>query len=232
MTDWNELRAQYLVPDGLTFMNNGSYGPTPRPVFDAMVGYLRTLEENPSTCGELFNRLATVVKPKLAAFVGARPEYLAVVTNLTMGMNVISRGMRGLAHGDEVLVSELEYGAVVNAWDFAAKQRGFVVRRFPVPTLPDGPADIVRAVDTAIGPRTRVVVTSNVTTGTGLLLPAREIAALCRSRGVLSVIDGAHTARFAHGTLELSSTRGCFVQVTKSVDENASRNICSAYGAE
>ncbi len=192
MTDWNDIRARYLVPDGLTFLQNGSYGPAPRPVFDAMVGYLLMLEENPSRFGELFNRLATVVKPKLAAFVGARPEYTAVVTNLTMGMNVISRGMRGLAPGDEVLVSDLEYGAVVNAWEFAAKQKGFAVRRFPVPTLPEGPEDIVRALDAAIGPHTRVVVTSHVTTGTGLVLPVAGIAALCRSRGVLSVIDGAH----------------------------------------
>ncbi len=192
MTDWNDIRAQYLVPDGLVFLNNGSYGPTPRPVFDAMVGYLRRLEENPSTFGDLFNRLAEVVKPKLAAFVGARPGLTAVVTNLTMGMNVISRGLRGLAPGDEVLVSDLEYGAVANAWDFTAKQKGWAVRRFPVPTLPGSPDDIVRAIDAAIGPRTRVVVTSHITTGTGLVLPVGQISALCRSRGVLSVIDGAH----------------------------------------
>lgn len=192
MNDWNDIRARYLVPEGLVFLNNGSYGPAPRPVFDAMVGYLLQLEENPATFGELFTRLAEVVKPKLAAFVGSRPEFTAVVTNLTMGMNVISRGLRGVGPGDEVLVSDLEYGAVVNCWDFAAMQRGFAVRRFPVPTLPRDPDEIVQAVDAALGPRTRAVVASHVTTGTGLVLPVRGIAALCRSRGVLSVIDGAH----------------------------------------
>lgn len=192
MTDWNDVRARYLVPEGLAFLNNGSYGPTPRPVFEATVEYLRRLEENPSTFGWFCDRLARVVKPKLAAFVGSRPEFTAVVTNLTMGMNVISRGLRGLAPGDEILVTDLEYEAVVNAWEFAAVQKRLVVRRVAVPTLPESPADIVRAVDAALGPKTRVLVASHITTGTGLVLPVKELAALCRSRGVLSVIDGAH----------------------------------------
>src|SRR5512137_2348672 len=153
MIDWHEVRAAYLIPEGLTFLNNGSYGPTPRPVFDALVGYLRKLEENPSTFGELCDRLSSVVKPKLAAFVGSLPAFTAVVTNLTMGMNVISRGLRGLAPGDEVLLTDLEYGAVVNAWEFAARQKRLVVRRVTVPTLPESPAEIVRAVEAGIGPR-------------------------------------------------------------------------------
>lgn len=192
MSDWNTIRARYLVPEGLAFLNNGSYGPTPRPVFEAMVEYLRRLEENPSTFGGFCDRLARVVKPKLAAFVGSRPEFTAVVTNLTMGMNVISRGLRGLAPGDEVLITDLEYEAVVNAWEFAAVQKRLVVRRVAVPTLPESPAEIVRAVEAALGPKTRVLVASHITTGTGLVLPVKELAALCRSRGVLSAIDGAH----------------------------------------
>jgi selenocysteine lyase/cysteine desulfurase len=77
-----------MVPDGLAYMNNGSYGPAPRVVFEALVRCLKQLEENPATFGDQYNRLVKVVKPKLAAFVGSDPAYTAFVTNLTFGMNM------------------------------------------------------------------------------------------------------------------------------------------------
>ena len=192
MNNWNKIRRLYMVPRDVVYLNNGSFGPAPRPVFDALVRYMTQLEENPAVFNEQFDRMRTVVKPKLAAFIGADPAYLAVVVNLTFGMNVLARGIRGLKPGDEVLTTDQEYGAVNNIWDYSARQQGLVVRRVKIPVPPESPAQIVKLLEAGITARTRAIYVSHVTTTTGLVLPVKEISALARSRGILSFIDGAH----------------------------------------
>ncbi len=192
LPDWSTMRSRFMVPDDVLYLNNGSFGPAPRVVFEALLRYLKQLEENPAVYGEQYDRLLKVVKPKLAAFVGCDAERMAIVTNLTFGMNVLSRGIRGLSAGDEVLTTNQEYGAVNNIWDFAAKHQGLVIRHVHIPVPPESPEQIVRIIEEGITPRTRIIYASHVTTTTGLVLPVKEISALARSRGILSFIDGAH----------------------------------------
>ncbi len=192
MQRWNAVRSQFMVPEGITFLNNGSYGPNPRPVFEALCRYLRELAENPSNYGTMAEHVHQVVKPKLASFVGARPELTAIVTNLTLGMNVIARGIRGLAAGDEVLATDQEYGAVDHTWDFAAQKLGLIVRRVAIPTPPGSAEEIVKCIEAGITPRTRLIYCSHVTATTGLVLPVKRIARIARERGILCAIDGAH----------------------------------------
>jgi isopenicillin-N epimerase len=190
--NWDGVKAQYMVPDDLVYMNNGSFGPAPRVVWDALLRYLKQLEENPATFNDQYNRLVKVVKPKLAAFVGSDPACTANVTNLTFGMNVLSRSIRGLSPGDEILTTDQEYGAVNNIWDFAAQKQGLVVKRVAIPVPPESPEQIVGIIERGITPRTRVIYASHITTTTGLVLPVKQISALARSHGILSFIDGAH----------------------------------------
>jgi isopenicillin-N epimerase len=133
-----------------------------------------------------------VVKPKLASFVGGNPDYMGFVPNLTFGMNVFSRGIRGLSPGDEVLTTDQEYGAVLNMWNYAAKMQGLVIKQVAIPVPPRNPEEIVKVIEEGITTRTRVILASHITTTTGLVLPVKEISALAHSRGILSVIDGAH----------------------------------------
>ena len=192
MTDWKAIRRLYMVPRDIVYLNNGSFGPAPRPVFDALVRYMKQLEENPAVFNDQFERMRTVVKPKLAAFVGCNPDYMAIVTNLTFGMNVLAHGIRGLAPGDEVLTTDQEYGAVNNIWDYSARNKGLVIRKVKIPVPPESPGQIVTILEKAVTPRTRALYVSHVTTGTGLVLPVKQISAMARSRGILSFIDGAH----------------------------------------
>ena len=193
MTDWKSIRRSYMVPRDIVYLNNGSFGPSPRPVFDALVRYMKELEENPAVFNDQFNRVLTVVKPKLAAFVGcSRPECMAFVTNLTFGMNVLAQGIRGLAPGDEVLTTSLEYGAVNNTWDYSARAKGLVIRKVKIPSPPESPEQIVSLLEQGITARTRVIYVSHVTTDPGLVLPVKAICAMARTRGILSFIDGAH----------------------------------------
>jgi isopenicillin-N epimerase len=192
MPDWKAIRRSFMVPRDIVYLNNGSFGPAPRVVFDALVRAMKQLEENPAVFEEQFARTKTVVKPKLAAFVGCRPEYMAIVMNLTFGMNVLAQGIRGLAPGDEVLTTDQEYGAVNNIWDYSARSRGVVIRRVKIPVPPESPGQIVALLEQAVTPRTRVISVSHITTTTGLVLPVKQISAMARSRGILTFIDGAH----------------------------------------
>ncbi len=186
------MKSRYMLPPDLVYMNNGSFGPAPRVVYDALLVYLKQLEENPAVFNDQYNRAVKVVKPKLASFVGGNPDYMGFVPNLTYGMNVFSRGIRGLSRGDEVLTTDQEYGAVRNMWDYAAKMQGFVIKDVAIPVPPKNPEEIVKVIEQGITPRTRVILASHITTTTGLVLPVKDISALAHSRGILSVIDGAH----------------------------------------
>jgi isopenicillin-N epimerase len=190
--DWSRVRASYLLPPEVIYLNNGSVGPCPRPVFEALSAYMLQLEENPSVYGEQFDRMVRVVKPKLAAFVGSQPDCTALVMNLTFGMNVFSRGIRGCAPGDEILCTDQEYGAVNHAWEYSAARQGLSLTRVVIPTMPESPRQIVESIERGITRRTRVIYCSHITSSTGLVLPVKEICAMASAAGILTAIDGAH----------------------------------------
>jgi isopenicillin-N epimerase len=181
-----------MLPPGVIYMNNGSVGPCPRPVFEALLVSLRQLEENPSVYGAQFTRMVAQVKPKLAAFVGSDPACTALVMNLTFGMNIISRGIRGLTPGDEILTTDQEYGAVNHAWEYSAARQGLSIKRVAIPTLPESPQEIVLALERGITRRTRLMYFSHITSSTGLVLPVKQICAMAAAAGILTAVDGAH----------------------------------------
>ena len=89
-------------------------------------------------------------------------------------------------------MSDHEYGAMVWCWERVGQRQGLAVRTFPLPTMASDPGEIVEAAVKAITPRTRLLFFSHVLSPTGLVLPAKELCAEARSRGVMTVVDGAH----------------------------------------
>ncbi|MHB1244101.1 MAG: aminotransferase class V-fold PLP-dependent enzyme [Gaiellaceae bacterium] len=167
----------FLLDPGVTFLNHGSHGACPAPVFARWQALQRELERNPvEFLSRRFDALLEEARAELAAFVAARTEDLVFVPNATAGLNAVIRSL-DLEPGDEVLTTRHEYGAVTRTWEFAGATL--------VHAEPDELAD-------AIGPRTRAVSVSHITSPTALVLPVEEICAAARAAGVLSVVDGAH----------------------------------------
>jgi len=167
----------FLLDPGVTFLNHGSYGACPRPVFARYQELQRELERNPvEFLARRFDELTAGSRAALAAFVGARPDDLVFVPNATAGLNAAIRSLR-LEPGDEVLTTRHEYGAVTRTWEFMGAKLVFAE--------PDELAD-------AIGPRTRAVSVSHITSPTALVLPVAEICSAARAAGVLAIVDGAH----------------------------------------
>jgi selenocysteine lyase/cysteine desulfurase len=185
------VRDEFLVTDQLAYMNNGTLGPTPKPVYYTVVERYRELAADPGTRNPLQQEAAEEVRRKAAAFVGAEVEEIALLRNTTEAMGFITNGL-DLAAGDEVLLTFHEHPGGREPWRLKAKRHGVVLRQlqFPIPT-PD-PATIVNLFADAITPRTRVISVSHFTYQTGCGVPVKELARLARSKAILSVVDGAH----------------------------------------
>ena len=168
---------EYLLDPSVTFLNHGSYGACPRPVFERYQAWQRQLEARPvEFLGRRFDDLVEEALAPLAAYVGAAAADLVFVPNATAGLNAVIRSL-GIRPGDEVVTTRHEYGAVTRTWEFAGATLVYAE--------PDAVAE-------AIGPRTRAVSVSHVTSPTALILPVEEICRVAREAGVLAIVDGAH----------------------------------------
>lgn len=186
------LRASFLLDPTLIFLNHGSYGAVPQPVYDAYQAWHRRVELDPvsfyakTLAGELADSRA-----KIAAHFGVDPDGLVYVRNVTFGVNVVARSV-DLRPGDEVLTTDQEYGACVNAWEAACEAKGATLVRRPIGVPVGNPEDAAKRFMEGAAERTRAVFLSHVTSFTANRLPVAEVSAIARSRGVVSVVDGAH----------------------------------------
>jgi len=188
---WARVRDEFLVTEQVAYMNNGTLGPTPKPVYYTVVERYRELAADPGAGNPRQESAAEDVRKKAAAFVGADPEEIALLRNTTEGMAFITNGL-DLSAGDEVLLSFHERPGGIEPWKLKAKRHGVVLKEveFAIPT-PD-PAAILNLFADAITPRTRVISVSHFTYQTGSGIPVKELAQLARSKGILMVVDGAH----------------------------------------
>lgn len=192
----NDLRSLFLLDPDVVFLNHGSFGATPRPVFAAYQAWQRRLEAEPVQflIRELPDLLAEA-RAALAAYLGVAAADLVYMPNATFAVNVVARSLP-LGSGDELLTTNHEYGACENVWRFLSGKRGFTYRRqplpFPLPEVPDLDEFLVDTFWRGVTPRTRVIFLSHITSATALRLPVAAICERARAEGILTVVDGAH----------------------------------------
>ncbi|MCC6343119.1 MAG: aminotransferase class V-fold PLP-dependent enzyme [Bryobacterales bacterium] len=204
---WKRIREeQFLLPGWRAFLNNGSLGVAPRAVVKVVRDYVassaaREMEYYPRWGYETLDDH----RRELADFYGCKKDELAIMHNATEAMSTIAAGI-DLKAGDEVLITDQEHPSGRGCWYMRAARHGITVREAKIPIPPRDPGEVAEAVIGAIGPRTRVVSFSGITTVTGLITPVREICEAARAKGVISVVDGAHM----HGQIKTNmSELGC-----------------------
>ncbi len=198
---WSQIRRQFLIPEDEIYLNNGTVGSSPLPVLRAIFeGYNTTekmAQQDPEDYPIWGYAAWNEFRDPLAAFVGATRDEIALLRNATEANSYIANGI-DLKPGDEVLMSNQEHPGGEQPWNLRAKRYGIVVKKFELPLPPRNAAEILNRINDAITPRTRVLFFSHITTVTGVVLPAREICALARSKGILSAVDGAHVTGMMH----------------------------------
>ncbi|MEW6093890.1 MAG: aminotransferase class V-fold PLP-dependent enzyme [Chloroflexota bacterium] len=190
------LRRYFLLDPAVTFLNHGSFGATPRPVFQAYQRWQRELERQPvEFLGRRFRDLMSAARAALGDYLGTAADNLVYTTNVTVSLNIVARSL-DLGPGDEVLSSDHEYGALDRTWCFLAKERGFKYINQPIiPSLFGRGARGEGFVDElwkGVTPRTRVIFLSHITSPTALLFPVEAVIQRAHREGLLTVIDGAH----------------------------------------
>jgi len=179
----DSLRHLFLLRPGVVFLNHGSFGACPRPVFEAYQAWQLELERNPV---EFMQRRATALlreaRECLARFVGADADDLVYVTNATTAVNTVARSL-ALAPGDEVLATDHEYGAMNRTWELVCQKRGarYINRTVPLPIV--SAEQVVDAVWSGVTDRTRVLFLSHITSSTALILPVGELIRRAREAG-------------------------------------------------
>jgi isopenicillin-N epimerase len=198
------LRQEFLLDPDVVFLNHGSFGATPEPVFAEYQRWQLALERQPvEFLGRRAEGLLDEARAAMASYLGCRRDDLVFSPNATTGVNIVARSLP-LAPGDEVVGTDLEYGACERAWEWFCAKRGarYVKAHIPLPVT--SPEEVVEAHFAAVTPRTRAVYLSHVTSGTALRLPVEAVARRAREAGLLSVVDGAHAVAQIPVDLEAS----------------------------
>ncbi|MBC8100388.1 MAG: aminotransferase class V-fold PLP-dependent enzyme, partial [Armatimonadetes bacterium] len=186
------MRDLFLIDPNVIFLNHGSFGACPRPVFEAYQRWQRTLERQPvEFLGRRYHTLLDDARAQLAAYLQTDSANVVFVTNATAGVNTVAHAL-DLQPGDEVLTTDHEYGACENTWRWVCEQRGAQLVRAHVPLPLADAATVANQIWASVTPRTRILFLSHISSQTAITFP---IAALCqraRAAGIVTVIDGAH----------------------------------------
>jgi selenocysteine lyase/cysteine desulfurase len=189
-TYWRKIRAQFSLRDDLAFLNTGTCGPVSRPVLDVQDHYSRELARDPSN--NFRSSELSSVRRRLAAFVNASPEEIALTHSTTEGVNLFAHGL-DWKPGDEVVLGTQEHFSVHEAYLWVEKRYGARIVWADIPAAAESVEQVVAIYAKAITPRTKVVVLSEVAYTSGLRLPLKELSDLAHNRGALVSVDGAQS---------------------------------------
>ena len=186
------MSEEFLIRPDVVYLNHGSFGACPRSVFKVYQDWQTRLESQPTHFlqRELPDRL-DAARVELGQFVGAGASDIVFVPNPTFAVNEIVRSL-DLGPDHEVLTTDHEYGACVNAWRFMSEKKHFQLCQQPLTMPPHSPDAILREIWSGVTPRTRVIFISHITSPTAITLPVQAICGRALESGIITVVDGAH----------------------------------------
>jgi len=193
---WARIRRQYLLTPDYINLENGYYSMQSQPVLEAFIGRVREVNLRASQymrTRQSADKLA--VRTRLAAMAGVPPEELIVTRNTTESMDTVIAGFDWRA-GDEAVMAAQDYGAMLDMFRLQARRYGIVNRVVSLPMDPRSDEEIVQLYESAITPRTRLLMICHMVNITGQVLPVARICDMAHRHGVPVMVDGAHA--FAH----------------------------------
>lgn len=186
------LQEQFLIDPTVAYLNHGSYGACPIPVFEAYQAYQRELETEPASL--LYRDFASRIqksRERLALFLNCQSDQIAFVRNATYGMNMAANSI-DLQSGDKVLATNFEYGAVERMWEMICAERGARLIKVNIPLPYQSSKAIIQLFESLIDSSVKVITFPHISAATAQLFPIKDLVQLAKSHGAISVIDGAH----------------------------------------
>lgn len=202
------MKEHFLLRDDITFLNFGSFGATPKPIFEDYQRWQLLLEAEPvqfiTVDGYDYLKRS---RKALADYIHCSEKELVFVTNPTFAINILAKSLE-LNEGDEVLTTDLEYGAMDRTWEYYCKKKGAKYIRQKI-TLPlTDKETFLNEFFAGISDRTKIVFISQITSSTGLIFPVKEICDAAKKRGLITIVDGAHVP--GHIDLNLQELKADF----------------------
>lgn len=190
---WDGIRKHFLFEDNLIMMNNGTVGPMPKPVYNTLMNYFEVQVKTPCDCYTYLPDLVNNVRVRLAQFIKAGPDEVAITRNTTEGINFVVNGL-DLKEGDEVVMSDLEHPSAFHPWRLKAKRYGITIKEFHLGVPPKDVDEVVETFKKTVTPRTKVLSIGHTVYITGLISPMKELSEEAHKRGILVLADSAHGA--------------------------------------
>lgn len=188
----SNIKSQFLLRDDVTFLNFGSFGACPKPIFERYQQYQLELEQEPvqfiTVTGLQYLKQS---REALAAYINCPADDVVYVTNPSYAVNIIAKSFN-LQKDDEILTTNLEYGACDRTWNYYCKKVGAKYIRQPITIPIQSKEDLINEFFKGLTSKTKLVFISHLTSSTGLRMPVEEICAIAKQKGILTFVDGAH----------------------------------------
>ena len=192
------MKSLFLLDQNVIYLNHGSFGACPRPVFEAYQRWQRELELQPVLfLDRKVDELLHTSRARLGAYLGADADDLVYFPNPTTAVNMVARSLASprtafLRPGDEILTTDHEYGAMDRTWRFICRRTGACYVQQPIPLPVTTQEELVERFWAGVNEHTRVIFISHITSPTALIFPVAEICRRARQAGLLTIVDGAH----------------------------------------
>jgi isopenicillin-N epimerase len=189
----SSLKEHFLLDPDIVFLNHGSFGAAPKPVFDVYQSWQLRLERQPVLfLGRELDGLLLESRIVLGRYLNVHADDLVYIPNATHGVNIIARSLQ-LKPGDEILTTDHEYGACDYTWEFICGKRAakYIHQSIPLPVCSE--EEIADQFWLGVTPRTRAIYVSHITSPTALRLPVEKICLRARQAGIMTIIDAAHS---------------------------------------
>lgn len=201
----NNLKSQFLLRSDITYLGFGSFGACPKPIFEDYQKWQLELETEPVQFITV-NGLAYLKKSReaLSNYINCNAEDVVYTTNPSYAINIIAKSLK-LNAGDEVLSTNLEYGAIDRTWNYYCKNAGAKYVRQPIELPLVSKEKFVEQFFAGLTNKTKAIFISQITSTTALIFPVKEICEIAKEKGLLTIVDGAHVP--GHIPLDLAELK-------------------------
>ncbi len=200
-----DIKNDFLLDESIIYLNHGSFGACPKPIFDDLQFWQKKLEFEPAQfITKLSNQYLKQSKSSLAKYINCSADDFIYTTNPTSALNLVIKNLP-LKKGDEVLTTNHEYGAMDRTWRYYCKKSKAIYKQqavsLPLISKEQFVADFFRGLTS----KTKVVFISHLTSPSALIFPVKEICEIAKQKGLITIVDGAHIP--GHIDLDLSTIK-------------------------